>query len=517
MNTPTEPIKRRNNDKLPEVLFVPAGDNAEAQRLSRLKRAGVVRQLYRGVYTSNSRATDADVVHRNWSTILGYLHKGAVLSHRSAFDAQPHEGVIYFSKAQGSKKLKLPGLVAHGTIKDSRGPVTNTTRPGARDVAYKGIYVASPARTYLENLTSDKRLLARQLPREELEQRLERILAVKGEFGLNELRDDAREVSKITGMESEFKILDSLIGALLGTHSASKLTAAQALARVQGRPYDLERVQLFEKLSHTLRQFPFANVREPARTGDARTLFAFAESYFSNYIEGTTFTVEEAEDIIFRGKIIPLRTDDSHDVKGTFEAALLDPFYSQPPEDAEGLLTWLKAANAKVLSSRHDKKPGEWKELANQAGNTLFVVPALVEGTLREAWPLMDLLTHPMQRALLGMFIVAEIHPFNDGNGRTARLLMNSYLSANAHCRIIVPTVFREDYLLSLKALTHQADGTSFIRAMRLCQAWTAELDFEHGLQQLDSQLAQSNAKKEDVTQNRLLSPLTGQPMRVPA
>jgi len=34
-----------------------------------------------------------------------------------------------------------------------------------------------------------------------------------------------------------------------------------------------------------------------------------------------------------------------------------------------------------------------------------------------------------MARALLAMFIVSEVHPFIDGNGRLARLVMNAELS----------------------------------------------------------------------------------------
>ncbi|MEN9866371.1 MAG: hypothetical protein RL748_1961, partial [Pseudomonadota bacterium] len=129
---------------------------------------------------------------------------------------------------------------------------------------------------------------------------------------------------------------------------------------------------------------------------------------------------------MFQEKIIPLRADDSHDVKGTFDAALRDPFYSQAPQDERRFLAWLKSANAKVMAARPDKSPGQWKAQANQAGNTLFVSPQMVDGTLKAAWPLMATLPHPMQKALLAMFLVVEVHPFHDGNGRTARLLMNS-------------------------------------------------------------------------------------------
>lgn len=46
--------------------------------------------------------------------------------------------------------------------------------------------------------------------------------------------------------------------------------------------------------------------------------FAFFESYFSNYIEGTRFEVDEAKNIIDTNKPLPARNDDSHDVLGTY-------------------------------------------------------------------------------------------------------------------------------------------------------------------------------------------------------
>jgi hypothetical protein len=105
-----------------------------------------------------------------------------------------------------------------------------------------------------------------------------------------------------------------------------------------------------------------------------------------NYIEGTTFTVEEAEDIVFHGQIIENRSEDSHDVLGTFNAAAFAPWRDQPPRTADDFLFWLRSVNALVMQKRADKKPGEWKDKPNQAGSTFFVVPELVPGTLREGF-----------------------------------------------------------------------------------------------------------------------------------
>jgi hypothetical protein len=118
-----------------------------------------------------------------------------------------------------------------------------------------------------------------------------------------------------------------------------------------------------------------------ARLGVHRENFAFYEPYFSNYIEGTTFLVSEAEQIVFEGKVIPNRTEDSHDVLGTFQAGSQAPWRNTPAGSGGEFLAWLKSVNALVMKSRSDKRPGEWKEKPNQAGTALFVDPTLVPAT----------------------------------------------------------------------------------------------------------------------------------------
>lgn len=518
MEATSNPQKRRVVDiALPEVVLVPAGDKAASQRASRLRKAGKLRPLYRGVYSFNLAANDADVVLRNWSAILDYLAPGVVLSHRSAFDGAPHNGELFISREQGRRDYELPGLIIRATVRPGRGPLRDTQDPAASDPPYRTLFIASNPRAYLECLAADARVPTRTLPIAEIEARLEKLLALRGERALNSLRDAAREVAERLDMMTEYGRLNKIIGALLGSRSVNVLSSALAIARARGVPYDPDRLSLFERVAAQLRGFPFAPVAEPARTGSARDMFAFVESYFSNYIEGTTFTVEEAEAIVFRNQVIPQRSEDSRDIKGTFDAAARDPFFSKPPGSEEAFIGWIRQVNEKVMGGRADKDPGQWKLKANQAGATLFVLPELVEGTLRQAWPLMGTLELPMQRALMAMFIVSEVHPFTDGNGRTARLLMNSYLSAAQQCRIVVPTVYRNDYLLPLKALSHQADPTGYIRAMRLCQAWTSELNYVGvTVPQMKEQLAACNALQDDVRAHRLLSPITGAPMAVP-
>ena len=330
---------------------------------------------------------------------------------------------------------------------------------------------------------------------------------VGGERRLNQLRDQAREVAQDLGFEAQFKRLDTVIGALLGTQAARHLKARQSLARAAGRPYDPHRLEVFDALFSDLNRAALTDVADAAPSGSARENFAFFEAYFSNYIEGTTFTVEEAEDIVFRGQIIENRSEDSHDVLGTFNAAILAPWRDQPPRTVDDFLDWLRNVNALVMQKRPERKPGEWKDKANQAGSTYFVMPELVPGTLREGFARIEALSHPLARAIMTMFVVTEVHPFVDGNGRTARLAMNCVLSAEKASRIIIPTVYREDYLLPLKALSHHMEAQPLIASLSRVQRWSAAFDYSQSRVQLREQLAHSNAFQEDLRNYRLVFP----------
>ncbi|MGC8535512.1 MAG: Fic family protein [Rhizomicrobium sp.] len=63
-------------------------------------------------------------------------------------------------------------------------------------------------------------------------------------------------------------------------------------------------------------------------------------------------------------------------------------------------------------------------------------------------------LEEPFAQALVIMFLVAEVHPFADGSGRMARVMMNAELVAGEQTRIFIASVYRNEYIASLKRLT---------------------------------------------------------------
>ena len=168
-----------------------------------------------------------------------------------------------------------------------------------------GLFISSTARAYLDNLAVSRRGksgVRRTFGRQQIEQRLDDLVRRNGDEALNRLRDEARRVAPLIGRESEFESFDRLAGALLGTRK-DKLASSRARARHAGAPYDPERLRLFEILHRELRDLAPGGRIAGARDTEARSTQAFFDAYFSNFIEGTEFEVDQALDIVFHQAI----------------------------------------------------------------------------------------------------------------------------------------------------------------------------------------------------------------------
>jgi Fic family protein len=87
-------------------------------------------------------------------------------------------------------------------------------------------------------------------------------------------------------------------------------------------------------------------------------------------------------------------------------------------------------------------------------------------------------LPSPFQRAAFMMFLVSEVHPFDDGNGRLTRAMMNAELISGGERRILIATAYREDYLLALRALSRQRNPQPFLKMLERAQRFSAAIDF---------------------------------------
>ncbi len=458
-----------------EVVMATADKSVSAERNEMLK-AGTLRKIAPKVYTTNMVDLPEDIIRRNIFFILGHLYPKAVISHRSAFELKPTgDGDIYLTYNY-TKNVSLPGIKVH-LMEGPKGT--------GHDMPFiENLYISGAERRTLENLQKGRTRggVTKCLPRAYIEDYLERILQVNGEKGLNAFRDRAREVSKELEMESEFETLNSIVSALLSTKPSNILTSAGAVARAHGEPFDTDRVKLFEILFESLHNEPFQFMDEPNVETSAFRNFAFFESYFSNYIEGTEFEIEDARRIVETGQPMPARNADSHDVLGTFQIVASRREMRRTPSSADDMIDILQDRHRVLMAARPDRNPGMFKMQNNHAGNTHFVDCSLVRGTLSKGYEFYQALEHPFAKALFMLFMISEVHPFADGNGRISRIMMNAELVAADQSKVIIPTVFRDDYLNALRRLTRRNDPSVLLRAMSRVRNFSANItgdDFE--------------------------------------
>jgi hypothetical protein len=450
------------------VVTRDASDSGRRQ-INRLAERGELRPLYSGIYTNDLDTPIEVIVRRELYALCALLASGALLSHRSALES----GTLSTYYLTGS----YPRTIDLGPVqlKIFKGPPplpTDLKIPTPCGDTFK----SSEARAFLENYqrtrsTGGER---RTLDAAELENLLEKRLTAVGEKGINQLRDQARECASQLDLHKEYELLDKSIGALLGTREHT-LTGKLATAFAARTPVDDARLALFERLKQQLIETPVPV--EPVAPNADRRLIAFIESYFSNFIEGTEFALEEAQEIVLEGRPMQYREDDSHDIIGTSDAILESLRGSVFPKSYGDFETQLRRWNTQILYARVGKNPGEFKKEANRAGTTYFVMPDRVVGTLMKGYEEIMAVPPGTARAAMAMFVVAEVHPFTDGNGRTARLAMNLALTEAGLTRIIIPTVFRDDYLSSLRALSLNGDASPYTRMLSRAAAFSRWLN----------------------------------------
>ncbi|MDR1021974.1 MAG: Fic family protein [Prevotellaceae bacterium] len=473
-----------------EIIFS-SSDSGISKKIAKAEKEGKIRKIAPRIYTSNVRDSVEYIIKRHFFDILKWRFPEAVISHRSASELRPTEtGNFFITNIYTKKIVDLKGITLN---------VVEGKPALASDVNLGGIYASSEWRWVLENMQVSRKKggESKVFPIEYIEDKLEKIIIREGEEGINKFRDKAREIASQLSFFDEYEKLNRIISALLSTHSASVLSSDSAKARATGMPYDAKRVELFEILYDKLKDYYFPERIDKNTSENSFRLFSFFEAYFSNYIEGTKFVIEDAKKIVDTGVAMPSRTKDSHDILGTFHIVSNSYEMGITPATSGDLIQILKRRHSTMMSGRAEEvNAGELKKQNNRAGNTAFVDFTLVEGTLKQGFKYYAALTDPMAKAIFMMFMISEVHPFTDGNGRLSRIMGNAELLKSGLSRIIVPTVFREDYIISLRKLTNRKEPDAFIRVMDKLQHFSNNI-FGDNFDELNSYFKEANAYKE--------------------
>lgn len=373
-----------------------------------------------------------------------------------------------------------------------------------------GPHMSGEARKLIENTTHIGRPARFRSGTEAVDRRIDEI-ARSG--GAGRVRRILEELDVIAGHfeQAAVQTVRSRLAAVLGTFSDRQVAVSGRLAaRLASSPYDAHRIEMLEGLLDVLHD------RAPAPRAAVPPMrrwewLAFFEAYFSNFIEGTEFGVDEARRIAVEGLVPEARPEDAHDVSATYRLAVDPVERSRVPRSGEELVGILKERHRVLMAARPDKRPGEFKNALNYAGGYQFVEPDLVEGTLVRGFDVVTGLTGPFNRAVAMMALVTECHPFDDGNGRIARLAANSELSAAGEVRITMPNVYRNNYLAGLSGFSNGTGrGEPLVEVISFAQRWTAAVDwstFEVSHQQLIACNAYADSGIAEATGQRLLMP----------
>jgi hypothetical protein len=119
--------------------------------------------------------------------------------------------------------------------------------------------------------------------------------------------------------------------------------------------WDPARVELFTTIARDLpRAIRTLDVLEtlPAAGDEPQSNLPFYEAYFSKFIEGTEFTIDEAERIVNSGVIPADRPEEAHDILGTYRLMA----------DAD-VRAYVAHAPDQFLDNSADGMPTSWRDV----------------------------------------------------------------------------------------------------------------------------------------------------------
>ena len=205
----------------------------------------------------------------------------------------------------------------------------------------------------------------------------------------------------------------------------------------------------------------------PAIVAKLKEYFAVAWTYHSNAIEGSSITLAETRAILLDGITVngkPLREH----LEVVNHSHAIDFVEALAQKDEPLTEMTIRQIHALVLRTINDDEAGRYRRSNVYITGSNFVPPdaAAVPGLMYDfgQWLASDEANtlHPVEFAALAHFKLVDIHPFVDGNGRGARLLMNLQLMRAGYPPAIVRAEDRVAYYDALEK-AHPGDTRDLV------------------------------------------------------
>jgi Fic family protein len=213
--------------------------------------------------------------------------------------------------------------------------------------------------------------------------------------------------------------------------------------------------ELLRKLEGKKRELDRHRPFPPSIVRKLEEQFRLEWTYNSNAIEGNTLSLRETELVLNRGLTIGKKSLREHfEVLNHSEAiTLLENVVRKKADLSEELILSLHRLIQKNID---DEEAGRYRRSNVMIVGAIHIppqavkVPRLMEEFIGWYHENAHTLSVPVLAALVHYKLV-RIHPFTDGNGRTARLLMNLVLIRNGYPPAVILTVDRKRYYRVLK------------------------------------------------------------------
>ena len=244
-----------------------------------------------------------------------------------------------------------------------------------------------------------------------------------------------------------------------------------------------ELVQMLERASAKRARLDAARPLSPLILNRLREQLDVEWTYHSNAIEGSSLTLRETQLVLQHGLTVggkPLREhleaiNHQHAIR--FVEALAD-------RDEPITEYVVRSIHALVLRTIDDEEAGRYRRVQVYITGSEYVPPepVAVPGLMADLgdWLNSDEVgaLHAVEQAALSHFRLVHVHPFTDGNGRTARLLMNLLLMRAGYPPAVIRVDDRPAYYDALDA-AHGGNTEPFVRlvaeaAERALDTWLA-------------------------------------------
>ena len=198
----------------------------------------------------------------------------------------------------------------------------------------------------------------------------------------------------------------------------------------------------------------------PAALRSLEHLYDLELTYTSNAIEGNTLTAAETQLVLEKGITIGGKPLKHHlEALDHFDAIRWVRGLAQDPrplaeDDLRDLHRLVLQRSAPEIAGRY---ADQGRFVLTDTGRHAFPSPAEVPALMAEFAAWLGAAPATPEAAFVAHRRLVDIHPFNDGNGRTARLLMNLLLIRGGWPPVSVRPVDRPAYVAALQR--HQAGG----------------------------------------------------------